>query len=359
MRANDIRRRERLALLLAGGGLKCRRFVAAAPVDSAPLSRLASAGSHGALVAAAREALDRRVPYVLDSIGTIGWQWIVPGDDPYPRLLREISDPPLGLFVRGRLTAAPTVGIVGSRRASAYGLQVARLLGEELARSGVVVVSGMARGVDAAAHRGALAGAGATWAVWGTGPDRVYPPEHGGLADRIAAAGALITEFPPGTPPRRHHFPQRNRILAGLCSAIVVVEATARSGALVTARLAVDEGRDVFAVPGSILSELSVGPNALLRMGARPVLTPRDVLQVLGIDPAPPEQPTQAENPVLSHIEPGLTITADELASRTRRPIQKVLDELLHLELDGVVQRHDDGSYSLVRGISPGDSSVS
>ena len=172
--------------------------------------------------------------------------------------MRAISDPPLGLFVRGQLTDKPAVTIVGSRKASPYGRQVARLLGEELGRAGVVVVSGMARGVDKAAHEGALAVGGSSWAVWGTGPDRVYPPEHGALAEELATCGALLTEYPPGTPPRRHHFPERNRILAGVARAVVVVEAAARSGALVTARLGLEEGREVLAVPGNIFSELSV-----------------------------------------------------------------------------------------------------
>jgi len=134
----------------------------------------------------------------------------VPGDEEWPELLTPSSDPPLGLFVRGSLAKGMTVAVVGSRKATPYGLQVARLLGEELGRAGVIVVSGMARGVDEAAHRGALEVGGQSWAVWGTGPDRIYPPEHGNLASELAESGALMTEYPPGTPPRRHHFPERN-----------------------------------------------------------------------------------------------------------------------------------------------------
>jgi len=320
--------------------------VAAAPTDTPPLTALADRGLPRALRIAAREALDIRVPRLLERTEKAGWRWIIPSDSDYPNLLTQIADPPLGLFVRGRLQAAALVAIVGSRRASAYGIQVARLLGEELARAGVVVVSGMARGVDASAHEGALAAAGATWAVLGTGPDRIYPPEHGDLAERIGEKGALLTEFPPGTPPRRHHFPQRNRILAGLSSAVVVVEATARSGALVTARLAVDEGREVFAVPGSILSDLSVGPNALLRMGARPILTPRDVLQFVGVDPVASNDGSEPRRGIMRHLEPGEAVTVDELASRSGRTIPQVLEEMLKLEMDGIVDRRDDGCYS-------------
>jgi DNA processing protein len=351
MAPNALQQSQRLALLLAGGGLKCRRLVAAVPADKPPLTALADCGLPRALSIAAREALDLRVPRLLKRIEEAGWRWLIPSDAGFPSLLTQISDPPLGLFVRGRLQAASLVAIVGSRRASPYGLQVARLLGEEIARAGVVVVSGMARGVDAAAHEGALAANGTTWAVWGTGPDCIYPPEHGDLAERIGAKGALLTEFPPGTPPRRHHFPQRNRILAGMSSAVVVVEATARSGALVTARLAVDEGREVFAVPGSILSDLSVGPNALLRMGARPILTPRDVLEFVGVEPVAANHGSDPRPGIMGHLEPGEAVTVDELASRSGRTIPQVLEEMLRLEMDGIVDRRHDGRYSLVRGM--------
>lgn len=270
----------------------------------------------------------------------------MPGDDDYPDLLQATADPPLGLFVRGAMADAPVVAIVGSRRASAYGLQVARLLGEACAAAGAVVVSGMARGIDAAAHEGALAGGGTTWAVWGTGPDRVYPPEHRALADRlIDSGGALLTEYPPGTPPRRHHFPERNRIVAGVARSVVVVEAAARSGALVTARMAVDEGREVLAVPGSILSELSVGPNALLRLGARPVVTPRDVLETLGLEAVPDGPAATADDPLLQTIAPGEAVAVDVLVERTGRPVHEVLAALLELEVACRVIRQPDGSY--------------
>jgi DNA processing protein len=292
---------------------------------------------------------------VLDRLRAADWRWLVPGDDEYPKGLSETSDPPLGLFVRGRLHSAPAAAVVGARAATPYGLQVARLLGEELGRAGVVVVSGMARGVDAAAHRGALSAAGRTWAVWGTGPDRVYPPEHGDLSETIAATGALLTEYPPGTPPRRHHFPERNRILAGLSAVVVVVEAGARSGALVTARLAADEGRDVMAVPGNIFSTQSVGPNTLLRVGARPLLTPRDLLDALGCSPCAGATPRRQQSALTERVPAGEAVTVDEIAARAGVEVSEAAAELLQLELAGEIRRQPDGRYSRVRAVLPGD----
>jgi DNA processing protein len=266
-------------------------------------------------------------------------------------MLRHLADPPLGLFVRGELPAASMVAIVGSRRATGYGRQVARMLGEEMARAGVAVVSGMAVGVDTAAHEGALSGKGLTVAVWGTGPDQVYPAENRRLAEEIAGQGALVTEYPPGTPPRRHHFPERNRVIAGMARAVVIVEAAARSGALITARLALEEGREVLAVPGSIFSELSLGPNALLRMGARPLLTPRDLLEELSSAASVADNSraepgsAEADDGLLRFLPRGETISVDDLANRAELPVTEILPELLELELTARVERLDDGRY--------------
>jgi DNA processing protein len=343
---------ERLALLLAGGGHRCRRWVAAAGADGPLFDLLLARGVPTALVRSARHLIGAEVPTLLEVIQGVGWRWIVPGDGEFPELLVTTADPPLGLFVRGRLRRGRRVTVVGSRRASAYGRQAARLLGEAMAHAGVVVVSGMARGVDAAAHEGAIASTGETWAIWGTGPDRIYPPEHARLAEQIAAHGALMTEYPPGTPPRRHHFPERNRLLAGVADAVVVVEAAARSGALVTARLAVDEGREVFAVPGSIFSDLSIGPNTLLRLGARPLLTPNDVLRLLQIPSGTAAQPVSERGHELRQmLATGEALTADELAARAGRPVAEVLQLVLQWELDGLLERQRDGRYSLTRGI--------
>jgi DNA processing protein len=341
--------RLRLALLLAGGGRKTRRLVAGDEGREGHLWARAPA----ALKTEVARMLDDEVPGVLGLVKREGWRWLVPGDADYPSGLEHSSDPPLGLFVRGELRSAPVVAVVGSRRATSYGRQVARVLGEELAKSGVVVASGMARGIDAAAHEGALAAGGPTWAVWGAGPDRVYPPEHRELAAAISTSGALITEYLPGTPPRRHHFPERNRVLAGLARAVVVVEAAARSGALITARLALDEGREVLAVPGSILSEVSVGPNTLLCLGARPMLTPRDVLEAVGHIPPAGEDATRAAHPLLEHLPAGEHATTDELVTRSGLSVSEVHTALLELELGGVVERRRDGSFQQLRPSLP------
>jgi len=339
---------QRLALLLAGGGVRVRRLLATASPGTWAFDHLCR--NHAVKVTEnARRLLAQTVPATLERAAALAWRWIIPEDDEFPSLLRQISDPPLGLFVRGRLPLRPAATIVGSRRATAYGRQVARLLGEELCRAGVAVVSGMARGVDGAAHEGAVEGGGPTVAIWGAGPDRVYPPEHHELAERIVAVGAALTEYPPGTPPRRHHFPERNRLLAGFSAAVVVVEAAARSGALATARLAVDEGREVLAVPGNIFAEQSIGPNALLRAGARPLLTPRDVLDLLpDVESAGPDRGVLNDAPegLLGLLPRGEAMTPDELAGRAEQSVGEILAELLDLELRGQVERGADGRYS-------------
>ena len=199
-------------------------------------------------------------------------------DADYPDLLRQITDPPAQLFVRGTLPQSPMVAVVGSRRATPYGLRVAYDLAAALVSAGITVVSGLARGIDASAHRGALAGSGTTVAVLATGLDCIYPPEHAQLAEDIAGHGALVTEAPPGTAPLPGRFPVRNRIISGLSLGVVVVEAAQRSGALITARLALEQGREVFAIPGSIENPLTVGPHALIQDGAKLVAGVEDIL---------------------------------------------------------------------------------
>jgi DNA processing protein len=201
----------------------------------------------------------------------------------YPALLARIADPLSRLWLRGDpdVLATPCVAIDGSRAASAYGLQVAERLAADLARAGVTVVSGLARGVDSAAHRGALT-AGRTIAMLGSGVDVIYPPEHETLADQIVRqGGALLSELEPGTPPRRGHFPRRNRLISGMALAVVVVEASARSGSLQTARFALEQGRDVLAVPGTIVGDRFRGSHALLRDGAKLVESASDILEEL------------------------------------------------------------------------------
>jgi DNA processing protein len=344
----------RLGLLLSGGGARVRRMVSKLTGGEPLTEALAASGAPRALLDTARNLAVAEAKGVLERVANAGWRWLIPADDEYPDLLEVTADPPLGLFVRGSLEARAAAAIVGSRQATPYGRQVARLLGEELGRAGAVVVSGMARGVDGAAHRGALSAGGSSWAVWGTGPDRMYPPEHGELAEELVSTGALITEYPPGTPPRRHHFPERNRILAGLVQAVVVVEAAARSGALVTARLAMEEGREVLAVPGNIFSKLSVGPNTLLRVGARPLLTPRDLFDALGCEP-PAATPAQPDRGLLKFIGAGEALTPDEIAGRAGIEVSDVLRDLLDHELGGEIHRGADGRFERVRPPDVGD----
>jgi DNA processing protein len=259
-----------------------------------------------------------------------------------PPLLRAIHDPPVGLFVRGvapiELLARPAVAIVGARACSGYGASVARMLGRELARAGVVVVSGLARGVDGEAHRGALDSAASTVAVLGCGIDRDYPFAHASLASQIAVDGLLVSEYAPGVEPAPWRFPARNRIVAGLCAATVVVEARERSGALITADLALEEGREVFAVPGEIGSALSAGTNALLKLGAAPLTSAADVLGSYGLVP----EGAAIDSALVDH----LPATADELARRTGLSAAEVARALVELELAGAAVAHD-GVYRI------------
>lgn len=331
--------------MLAGAGPRIRRLLGGRAAAADPYAEARAAGAPAAALAAARDA-EPAVGAMLERLAELGWRWLTPAAAEYPEGLTQLADPPLGLFVRGRLSAAPAVAVVGSRRATAYGRQVARELGRELTAAGAVVVSGMARGVDAAAHEGALEAGGPTVAVWGTGPDRVYPPEHGRLAAAIAEQGALVTEYPPGTPPRRHQFPERNRLVAGMARVVVVVEAAARSGALVTARLALEEGREVLAVPGRVTDELAQGPNALLRLGAAPCLGAADVLAELGLRPAAQAAQAADDGGVLGILPRGEALAVDELAARLQRELPAVLESLLELELSGAVERLPDGRFS-------------
>ncbi len=209
------------------------------------------------------------------------------GDAAYPPLLAAIADPPNPLYLRGDAAALrhPHVAIVGSRQATRAGRDTAVRFASALARAGFGVVSGLAYGIDAAAHDGALAADGLTIAALGTGVDICYPARHRALAERIAARGALVSELPPGTPPQRLHFPRRNRIISGLCLGVLVVEASLRSGSLITARLALEQGREVFAVPGPVSSPLSRGCHALIRDGAVLVESADDVLAELSMAP--------------------------------------------------------------------------
>lgn len=257
--------------------------------------------------------------------------------------------------------AGPRVAIVGSRRPSPYGEAVAEQLSADLARAGVVVISGLALGIDAAAHRGALVGGGVTVAVMGTGVDVVYPAAHSSLAEEIiAAGGALVSQFPDGTTPRRHNFPARNWTMAALADVVVVVEAAEGSGALITADAALHLHKEVLAVPGSVFSPLSVGSHGLIRDGAGLVQNARDVLAVLGAaqevldDPlAPPKSlgfgPQPGRDGILAHLSDVLAMSAAEVARKLHLPVADVLGRLTALELDGAVRRHHDGYVRALR----------
>jgi DNA processing protein len=279
----------------------------------------------------------------------VGIRWVGRRDPAFPPRLAAIHDPPPGLFVRGAapldLLGQASVALVGARACSDYGGHVARTFAEAIAAAGVVVVSGLARGVDGWAHRGALDAGGITAAVLGCGIDRDYPRAHASLAARICERGLIVSEYPPGVAPAPWRFPARNRLVAGLALATVVVEARARSGALITADLALEEGREVLAVPGEITSSLSDGTNALLRIGATPATSATDVLAAIGVEPAAPDPPalSAAAQSALAALDDGAT-TADEVTRRSGLDPAGAAAALMELELVGVV-RENAGVY--------------
>ena len=290
----------------------------------------------------------------LESLGARGFRFVGRSDSDYPPLLRELHDPPPGLFLRGaggaELLRRPAVAIVGARACSSYGAQIARLLGRELAAAGLVVLSGLARGVDGEGHRGALEAGGLTVAVLGCGIDRDYPAAHAQLARRMCERGLLASEYAPGVEPAPWRFPARNRIVAGLAAATVIVEARERSGALITADFALETGREVFAVPGEITSSLSAGTNALLRLGATPLTSSGDVLEALGIEPAQgtATELGEAAAAVLAALEKE-PAGADQLIRDTGLNASAVSTALAELELAGVVAEAE----GLYRGVRP------
>ena len=259
----------------------------------------------------------------------------------YPPFLAAIHDPPGRLYLRGEgsveMLSGPAVAVVGTRSCSPYGAQVARRLGRELATAGVTVVSGLARGVDAEAHRGALEAGGPTVAVLGCGIDRDYPRAHAALAHRVSELGLLVSEYEPGVEPAPWRFPARNRIIAGLAGVTVIVEARAKSGALITADFALEDGREVFAVPGEITSALSRGTNELLRLGAAPLIETNDVLAALGLEEAPvvlaaklSESAQRVRELLADHAA-----SVDELVERLGLAADVVAVALVELELAG------------------------
>jgi DNA processing protein len=280
--------------------------------------------------------------------------WDSPG---YPRLLKETLAPPPVLYIRGQLTPDDdwSVAVVGTRRASPYGREVTGRLAAALARSGITVVSGLARGIDAEAHRAALEAGGRTIAVLGCGIDRIYPPEHRRLADAIAEHGAIVSDYPVGTKPEACNFPPRNRIISGLSLGVLVTEAGRRSGALITADFATEQGREVFAVPGSILSHSSAGTNSLIQDGAKAVLGPEDILEELNLRFVAEQSSARRQLPT-NDVEARLMgllchepVHVDELRQQVSMPISQVTSTLTLMELKGLVRQVGSMKYVVAR----------
>jgi DNA processing protein len=277
-------------------------------------------------------------------------------DDTYPDLLRHIADPPLALFYRGDLSLfnRPGLAIVGSRRASTYAINVAELLARQLAPTGLTIISGLALGIDGAAHTAALDAGGTTIAVLGTGLDVIYPRANRRLTARIAQHGLIVTEFPPYTPPRPENFPIRNRIISGLSYGAVIVEATARSGSLITARMAAEQGREVFAVPGSIFSPGSEGTHRLVQYGAKLVHDADDVLHelprhVLAMLCATTAEEAPPPDSLLAALSRDEGVHVDTLAAKLGRTPAAVAQSLLQLELDGWIRAMPGARYVRVK----------
>lgn len=280
---------------------------------------------------------------------------LAPGTSSWPTDLEHIEGPPAELWARGRLDAlgaGPRIAIVGTRSPTPYGLDQARRFALELAAAGVVIVSGLARGVDQAAHLGALEAGGCTIAVLGSGVDRPWP--EGPIAERIAAEGLLLSEYAPGQAPRRHHFPARNRLISGLAAGTVVIEAAYASGSLITARWAADQGRTVWALPGRVDHPMARGCHRLIHEGATLVEGPADVLSELGLaadskarGPGPGLARASPVQQALAEALQGETLTPDELAERTAEDLAAVLTALVELELAGAVVRGAGSLYRL------------
>ncbi len=301
-----------------------------------------------------RDTLDRELRVIeARGLGLIRF-----GDEGYPELLAAIHSPPPILYVRGTIEPKDrvAVAIVGSRQASQYGSAMAEQISGELAERGVTIVSGMARGIDAAAHRSALRAAGRTIAVLGCGLGVTYPPEHAELADQIAERGALISEFPIFTPPKPGHFPQRNRIISGLARGIVVIEAGLKSGALITANYALEQGREVFAVPGQVTSRSSRGCHQLIKAGAKLTEGWEDIWEEIELQMTPGSQVVRDPTPVSRSLaqEEILIIDAleagpmqiDDLIGRTRLPAGQMASLLLSLMLKGMIEELPGKSFA-------------
>jgi DNA processing protein len=331
------------------------RFGSPAGIVEAGKSGLLGSGSTGSSVsrAVADLAVRERWNEETGKAAAAGVRIVTVFDGEYPENLRQIADPPPVLYVLGEITGSDgdAVAVVGSRAATAYGRFTAARLSRDMACRGITVVSGLARGIDSCAHGGALEAGGRTIAVLGSGMDRLYPPENRQMAEKIRRNGAVVTEFPFGCDPERWHFPLRNRIISGLSLGVVVVEAAARSGALITANMALEQNREVFAVPGNISSPKSAGPNGLIREGAKLVSTVEDILEefphlagreAAAARPLPPL--SEEERALLSQLgsEP---VGVDELIRLSRLPSSRLLSLLTALELKGLIGQYAGRRY--------------
>ena len=362
---DEIRARALLARLPGVGARELGALIAASSGELAAVPAAARAAREVDLPPAARALLASPDEAALDEdlawLGASGARIVLCTDAEYPPLLREISAAPASIYVLGSLAAliSPQLAMVGSRSPTASGRATAREFAAFFTRSGLTVTSGLALGIDAACHEGALDAGGLTVAVCATGLDRVYPAEHAPLAARIHAQGALVSEFPPRTAPLRAHFPRRNRIISGLSLGTLVIEAARESGSLITARHALEQGREVFAIPGSIHSPLARGCHQLIREGAKLVEEARDVLSELRIS-LPKETLTAQRSLPLGDgeldkeyemlldalgFEPA---TIDVLVARTRLPFESVASMLLILELKGRVAALPGGRYGRI-----------
>ena len=326
------------------------RFSSAAGILKAGKESLSSVPGVGKAVAAAVASLEVEEAWQRErkKAGEWGVDIVTFFDEGYPEILRHIHDPPPVLYLRGSITTADahSLAIVGSRAATVYGKATAERFARALAGRGVTVVSGLARGIDTSAHRGALEGGGRTIAVLGSGMDRLYPSENNRLAAEIASSGAVVTEFPFGSGPEKRHFPMRNRTISGLSLGLIVVEAAARSGALITAHLAMEQGREVFAVPGNVTSPRSDGPNALIRDGACLVRSIDDVFEELPYLAAA-ERATgdgltalsDDERVILSRLGPD-PLTVDEVIRQSPVPSSRTVSILTALEVKGLIRQY-------------------
>ena len=356
---SDLAQRDAHMALALTPGIGPRRFGRLIERFGSPLGALtapfASLGTVPGISRAAATAIGNQSPAagaeVRQKVEALDGRCLLPDDPQYPAILKDIPDPPLVLFALGRLELleAPAVAVVGSRDHSNYGVRMTQAIAAEASKVGIVVVSGMARGLDAAAHTAALDQGGGTIGVLGNGLGVVYPAANRGLYRRVEREGLLLTEFPPGEKPHASSFPRRNRLISGLAKVTVVVEAAAGSGTLITVGAALEQGREVMAVPGTVTSPTSVGTNRLIRDGATPLLEPTDLLAFYDASPTAPKPeapPSRPPRPPLTPEEERVfgalgraPVHLDVLATTINQPIAGVLDRLCALELAGLVEQ--------------------